>query len=53
MVLHIGRLEIGDSSKQKGCFKMVLTKAKQELVMKKNDAGLEFTRNKTGLLGLV
>jgi len=34
--------QVGDSSEQNGCFKMALTKAKQELVMKKNEAGLEF-----------
>jgi hypothetical protein len=32
---------------------MILTKAKQELVMKKNEAGLEFTIYRTEILGLV
>ncbi len=45
--------QVGDSSKQNGCFKMALTKAKQELVTKKNDAGLEFAINKTDVVGLI
>jgi hypothetical protein len=32
---------------------MALTKAKQELVTKKNDAGLEFAINKTDVVGLI
>jgi hypothetical protein len=45
--------QVGDSSEQNGCFKMALTTAKQELVTKKNDAGLEFAINKTDIVGLV
>ena len=45
--------QVGDSSEQNGCFKMALTRAKQELVTKKNDAGLEFSINKTDIVGLV
>jgi len=45
--------QVGDSSEQNGCFKMALTKAKQELVTKKNDAGLEFAINRTDIVGLV
>jgi hypothetical protein len=32
---------------------MALTKAKQELVMKKNEAGLEFAINQNNIVGLV
>jgi hypothetical protein len=32
---------------------MVLTTAKQELVTKKNDAGLEFSINKTDIVGFI
>jgi hypothetical protein len=39
--------QVGDSTEQNGCFKMALSKAKQELVTKKNDAGLSFEINKT------
>jgi len=45
--------QVGDSSEQNGCFKMALTKAKQELVRKKNDAGLEFVIDKRDIVGLV
>jgi hypothetical protein len=45
--------QVGDSSEQNGCFKMALTRAKQELVTKKNDAGLEFAIEKTDVVGLV
>jgi hypothetical protein len=45
--------QVGDSSEQNGCFKMALTTAKQELVTKKNDAGLEFAINKADIVGLV
>jgi hypothetical protein len=45
--------QVGDSSEQNGCFKMALTKAKQELVTKKNDAGLEFSIDKRDIVGLV
>jgi len=45
--------QVGDSSKQNGSFKMALTKAKNDLVTKKNDAGLEFAINKTDIVGLV
>jgi hypothetical protein len=45
--------QVGDSSEQNGCFKMALTKAKQELIMKKNDAGLEFVIDKRDIVGLV
>jgi hypothetical protein len=31
---------------------MALTRAKQEVKMKKNDKGLEFAIDKTGILGL-
>jgi hypothetical protein len=50
MVLHIGRFEI---VLKNGCFKMALTKAKQELVEKKNDAGLVFAIYKTDVVWLV
>lgn len=45
--------QVGDSSEQNGSFKMALTKAKNDLVTKKNDAGLEFAINKTDIVGLV
>jgi len=45
--------QVGDSSEQNGCFKMALTRAKQELVTKKNDAGLPFAIDKTDIVGLV
>jgi len=45
--------QVGDSSEQNGCFKMALTKAKQELVTKKNESGLDYTINKTDVVGLV
>jgi hypothetical protein len=45
--------QVGDSSEQNGCFKMSLTRAKQELVTRKNDAGLPFTIEKTDVVGLV
>jgi len=45
--------QVGDSSEQNGCFKMALTWAKQELVTKKNDAGLEFAINRMDIVGLV
>jgi len=45
--------QIGDSSEQNGCFKMALTKAKQELVSKKNESGLEYTINREDIVGLV
>jgi len=45
--------QVGDSSEQNGCFKMALTRAKQELVTKKNDAGLPFAIDKTDVVGLV
>jgi hypothetical protein len=38
--------QVGDSSKQNRLFKMALVRAKQEFIMKKNDAGLEFAINK-------
>jgi len=44
--------QVGDSSEQNGCFKMSLTRAKQELVTK-NDACLPFTIEKTDMVGLV
>jgi len=40
-------LQIRDSSEQNGCFNMNLTRAKQELVMRKNNSGLPFNINKT------
>jgi hypothetical protein len=45
--------QVGDSSEQNGCFKMAFTRAKQELVSKKNDDGLEYAINKTDIVGLV
>jgi len=42
--------QVGDSTEQNGCFKMALSKAKQELVTKKNDAGLPFEINKTDIV---
>ncbi len=45
--------QVGDSSEQNGCFKMALSRAKQDLVTKKNYAGLEFAIDKTDIVGLV
>jgi hypothetical protein len=45
--------QVGDSSEQNCCFKMALTKAKQELVSKKNESGLEYTINREDIVGLV
>jgi hypothetical protein len=45
--------QVGDSSEQNGCFKMALTKVKQQLVMQKNDSGLEYTINREDIVGLV
>ena len=45
--------QVGDSSEQNGCFKIALSKAKQQLVLKKNDNGLEYTINKEDIVGLV
>ncbi len=43
--------QVRDSSEQNGCFKMAFARAKQELVLKKNDDGLEYAINKQTLLG--
>jgi hypothetical protein len=54
MGMHIGLpygtsyWQVGGSSEQDGCFKMALTKAKQELVTRKNKNGLDYSINKTG-----
>jgi hypothetical protein len=45
--------QVGDSSEQNGCFKMALTKEKQALVTKKNDSGLDYSINKTDVVGFV
>jgi hypothetical protein len=45
--------QVGDSSEQNGCFKMALTRAKQQLVSQKNDSGLEYTINEEDIVGLV
>jgi hypothetical protein len=45
--------QVGDSTKQNGCFKMALSKAKQKLVTAKNDNGLPFEINKTDVVKLV
>jgi hypothetical protein len=45
--------QVGDSSEQNGCFKMPLTRAKQQMVSQKNDSGLEYTINKEDIVGLV
>ena len=45
--------QVGDSTEQNGCFKMALSKAKQALVTKKNDHGLEFAINKKDVVKLV
>jgi hypothetical protein len=45
--------QVGDSSEHNGCFKMAMSKAKQQLVLKKNDNGLEYTINKEDIAGLV
>jgi hypothetical protein len=45
--------QVGDSTEQNGCFKMSMTKAKQELVQKKYDCGLNFEINKEDVVGLV
>jgi hypothetical protein len=44
--------KVGDSSEQNGCFKMALTKAKQELVTKK-DNRLDFAVDKRDVVKLV
>jgi hypothetical protein len=41
--------QVGDSTEQNGFFKMVLSKAKQELATEKNDHGLPFEINKLTL----
>jgi hypothetical protein len=38
--------QVGDSSKQNGCFKMALTRYKRELLRRKELAGVEFGINK-------
>ncbi len=45
--------QVGDSSEQNRCFKMVLTKAKRALVKPKYDLGLPFEINKTDVVKLV
>jgi hypothetical protein len=45
--------QVGDSSKQNGCFKMALARAKQDVVTNQKDTGLEFAINKTDNSGLV
>jgi hypothetical protein len=45
--------QVGDSAEQNGCFKMALTKAKRNLVEKKESWGLEGTIEKTDIMGLV
>jgi hypothetical protein len=44
---------VGDSTEQNGCFKMVLSKAKRELVDKTENSGLVGTIEKTDIVGLV
>jgi hypothetical protein len=45
--------QVGDSTEQNGCFKMALTKAKWELVEKKEKWGIAGTIDKTDIVGLV
>ena len=45
--------QVGDSTEQNGCFKMALTKAKQQLVQYKHDSGLDFAIEKEDVVGLV
>jgi hypothetical protein len=45
--------QVGDSTEQNGCFKMALTKAKQQLVQYKNDSELGFVIEKEDVVGLV
>ncbi len=45
--------QVGDSMEQNGCFKMALTKAKRNLVEKKECWGLEGTVDKTDIVGMV
>jgi hypothetical protein len=45
--------QVGDSSEQNGSFKMNLTKNKNDLVAKKNDAGLAFEVDKRDVAKLV
>jgi hypothetical protein len=45
--------QVGDSTEQNGCFKMALTKAKQQVVQYKNDSGLGFVIEKEDVVGLV
>ena len=45
--------QVGDSTEQNGCFKMALTKAKRNLVEKKESWGLEGTVDKTDIVGVV
>jgi len=45
--------QVGDSTEQNDCFKMALTKAKQQLVQYKNDCGLDFVIEKEDVVGLV
>ena len=45
--------QVGDSTKQSGCFKMAMAKAKRELVNKKENAGLAETIEKLDIVHLV
>jgi len=45
--------QVGDSSEQNGYFKVALTKAKQELVTKKSNLGLDFSVDKRDVVKLV
>lgn len=45
--------QVGDSTEQNGCFKMALTRAKRNLVEKKESWGLEGTIEKTDIVSIV
>jgi hypothetical protein len=45
--------QVGDSTEKNGCFKLVLAKARQALVTKKNDSSLPFEIKKIDIVKLV
>jgi hypothetical protein len=42
--------KVGDSREENVCFMMALTKAKQQLVLQKNDSSLEYTISREDIL---
>ena len=45
--------QVGDSTEQNGCFKMSLTRAKKDLLTKKEAAQLEFAVEKADIVAIV